>query len=419
MRSTPKAQRLSIGLFGRRNVGKSSLLNALTGQDLAIVSPEAGTTTDPVEKPMELLPLGPVVFIDTAGLDDEGLVGQQRVHKSRLALGRVDIALVVAEGKVWTDHEASLLDEVVRRGIQPVVCFNKIDLGEPDPKLLRHLRSRGVAVVEVSASQGWGIDRLREALFHAMPQDFYESQVLMADLVPPGKVAVLVMPVDSEAPRGRLILPQAQAVRDLLDQRAISVVCQDTELPKALAALREPPALVVTDSQAFAQVSAATPPGVPLTSFSILFARMQADLTELARGTAGLARLRDGDRVLLAEACTHHPTEDDIARVKIPRWLEKKTGAQLGYEFQRGHEFPEDLTPWRAVVHCGGCMANRREMRAKLWRAQQQGVAMTNFGMTIAWSLGILDRALGPFPEALAAYHKAKAEVAATAEVDA
>jgi [FeFe] hydrogenase H-cluster maturation GTPase HydF len=403
MQGTPKGLRLHVGIFGRRNVGKSSLLNALTSQEVSIVSSTAGTTTDPVEKPMELLPLGPVLFIDTAGVDDEGALGEARVARTRKVLDRTDLAVLVAEAGAWGPFEEGLLGEFASRKTPSVVVFNKSDLGTPDPGLMQDLNRRSLHSVHTSLATGAGLADLRHALLDSAPADFFDARPVLADLVGPGELAVLVVPLDKEAPKGRLILPQVQAIRDLLDHDAMALVVKERELRRALERLREPPRLVVTDSQAFLKVAADTPRDVPMTSFSILFSRLQGDLVEQVRGTRAIDGLRPGDRILVAEACTHHPIGEDIARVKIPRWLTQHAGTALEFEYTRGHDFPQDLSPFRLVVHCGNCMGNRREMLTRILRCREQGVPITNFGLTIAYSQGIFERALEPFPAALEA----------------
>jgi [FeFe] hydrogenase H-cluster maturation GTPase HydF len=407
MEATPKGLRLHIGIFGRRNVGKSSLLNALTRQQVSIVSEVAGTTTDPVEKPMELLPIGPVLFIDTAGIDDVGALGELRVERTRRVLDRAEIALLVAGAGEWGEFEEGLLHELQERKVPVIAVFNQADLGQPGPALLRSLDERQVRWVRTVAPHGTGILELREALVQTVPADFLNPPTILGDLVPPGELAVLVVPIDTEAPKGRLIVPQVQSIRDLLDNDAYCLVVKERELREALERLRRPPALVVTDSQAFLKVAADTPQGVPLTSFSILFARYKGDLVEFARGAAAIDRLRSGDRVLIAEACSHHPIGEDIGRVKIPRWLRQYAGGKLEVEHVQGHDLPADLSPYRLVVHCGACMWNRRELLSRVLQCRRAGVPITNYGITIAATLGILDRALGPFPAALAAYREA------------
>lgn len=408
MQSTPKNMRLHIGIFGRRNVGKSSLLNAITRQDVSIVSPQAGTTTDPVEKPMELLPLGPVLFIDTAGIDDEGALGEARVERTRAILDRADVAVLVAEDGRWGRFEEGLLAEFSARRLPALVVLNKCDLGPSGKAEPAPLNPREIPSVRLSATTGLGLPAFRQALLDLAPPDFFAARTILSDLVPAGRAAVLVVPIDKEAPKGRIILPQVQAIRDLLDHGAISVVVQERELAGALAGLKEPPALVVTDSQAFREVASLVPPSIPLTSFSILFSRFQGDLAEQVRGTLAIGRLCAGDHVLVAEACTHHPIGDDIGRVKIPRWLREHTGLPLDFATVQGHDFPQDLSPYALVVHCGSCMGNRREMLSRIFRCRQQGVPITNYGLTIAYSLGIFERALAPFPAALELYRGAR-----------
>jgi [FeFe] hydrogenase H-cluster maturation GTPase HydF len=405
--STPKGMRLHIAFFGRRNVGKSSLLNALTRQQVSIVSPVAGTTTDPVEKPMELLPLGPVLFIDTAGIDDVGELGALRVDKTRQVFDRADVAVLVADACDWGAFEDEILQELLARKTPSVIAFNKCDQGQPEAKLIARLTEQGLRIVHTSAIQGAGVFELRQALLDLAPADFIDSPSILGDLVGAGELAVLVVPIDKEAPKGRLILPQVQAIRDLLDSDASCLVVKERELRNALERLKTAPKLVVTDSQAFLKVAADTPATVPMTSFSILMSRFKGDLLAQVRGTLAVENLRHGDRVLIAEACAHHPIGEDIGRVKIPRWLTLYTGEKLQFEHVQGHDFPADVSPYKLVIHCGACMWNRREMLSRIMRCQQAGVPITNYGLTIAYSLGIFARALGPFPAALAAYRAA------------
>jgi [FeFe] hydrogenase H-cluster maturation GTPase HydF len=406
--NAPKGMRLHIGIYGRRNVGKSSLLNAITRQNVSIVSPLAGTTTDPVEKPMELLPLGPVLFIDTAGIDDTGDIGALRTAKTRKCLERTEIALLVTEGTGWGSFEEELLSEFARYGIATIVVFNKADLAAPDGALCTHLTNQKIPHVAASAATGEGVSAVKELLVRTAPADQFGSAPLVADLVPPGKTAILVVPIDKEAPKGRLILPQVQAIRDLLDNDALCVVCKERELRAAMANLKTPPALVVTDSQAFLKVAADVPDEVPMTGFSILFARFKGDLPLLVKNTLAIEKLKAGDRVLVAESCTHHPITDDIGRVKIPRWLTQYKGFALDFVTYQGHDFPDDLSSYALVIHCGGCMNNRREMISRLMHCTDAGVPMTNYGLTIAYTLGIFERALRPFPEASAALQSVK-----------
>jgi [FeFe] hydrogenase H-cluster maturation GTPase HydF len=409
MQSTPKALRLHIGLFGRRNVGKSSLLNAITRQQVSIVSAVAGTTTDPVEKPMELLPLGPVLFVDTAGVDDEGALGELRMQRTRAILDRVDLGVVVTEAGTWGPFEDGLIAELKRRHVPVVVAVNKIDERPFSEEARSRLLHAGDALVALSALTGEGVGDVRESLLRLAPADHFDSRRIISDLVPAGATAVLVIPIDKEAPKGRIILPQVMAIRDLLDGQSLALVVQDRGLRQALDGLRTPPALVVTDSQAFESVAADVPPDVPMTSFSILMARFHGDLSEQVRGTLAIEQLADGDRVLIAETCTHHPIGDDIGRVKIPKWLRKYSGATLEFAHVQGRDFPADLCPYRLVVHCGNCTGNRREMLSRIHRCREAGVPITNYGLTIAYSLGIFERALAPFPSALEVWLAARA----------
>jgi [FeFe] hydrogenase H-cluster maturation GTPase HydF len=408
-RAAPKGFRLHIGIFGRRNVGKSSLLNAMTRQNVSIVSEVAGTTTDPVEKPMELLPVGPVLFIDTAGIDDSGVLGQMRVQRTRQIFDRTDVGILVAEAGQWGEFEEAVLREFSDRRIPVVVAFNKTDLAPPQQEIEDRLGAAKVACVKTVASRGDGILDLREALIRTAPEEFINAPTILGDLVPAGELAVLVVPIDLEAPKGRLILPQVQAIRDVLDVDAYCMVVKERELRDALDRLKRPPALVVTDSQGFLKVVGDTPPGVPLTSFSILFARFKGDLAEFVRGAMAIDGLRPGDRVLVAESCSHHPIGEDIGRVKIPRWITQYIGGKLEFTHVQGHDFPDDLSPYRLIIHCGACMWNRREMLSRILRCRAAGVPITNYGLTIAYSLGIFERALEPFPAALDIYKAGRA----------
>ncbi len=411
MKTTPKGLRLHIGIFGRRNTGKSSLLNAMTRQEVSIVSPVAGTTTDPVEKPMELLPLGPVLWIDTAGLDDSGALGRQRMEKTRRILDRTDVGILVVDAGRWGDFEEEILRELRERNVPVIVAFNKSDVAPPLAAAQEKLQADNIPFVETVASEGRGALEMREALIGVVPEDFLRPPPLLSDLVPPGEMAVLVVPIDLEAPKGRLILPQVQAIRDLLDGDACCMVVKERELRAALGRLNRPPALVVTDSQAFREVAADTPPEVKMTSFSILMARQKGDLRQFVEGALAIDRLRVGDRVLVAEACTHHPVIDDIGRVKIPRWLQEYVGGELRFDTVQGHDFPDDLSEYKLVIHCGACMWNRREMLTRMARCRRDDVPICNYGVTIAYTFGILERALAPFPAALETFRKAKKAV--------
>lgn len=399
--SALRGDRAHIGILGRRNVGKSSLVNALVRQDVAIVSETPGTTTDPVAKPMELQPVGPVVFIDTAGFDDVGTLGDLRAERTRRMLDRLDLALLVAAADGWGDEERGMLDEMQGRGVPVVVVFNRSDLVPAPAALLDGVRAGGAAAVAASAVTGAGLDELRAAIVAALQTGTgtEAGPPLVRDLVPAGGTAVLVVPVDEEAPVGRLIMPQVQAIRDLLDGDAACLVVKETGLAAALASLREPPDLVVTDSQAFAQVAPLVPSAVRLTGFSVLMARFRGDLRLQAEGALAASRLGPGARVLVAEACTHHPVKDDIGREKIPRWLTAHVGAPLEFTIVQGHDFPADLAEYDLVIHCGGCTLNRREVRTRLELCRRAGVPVTNYGLVIALCHGVLARVLEPFSE--------------------
>lgn len=405
----PRGLRLHIGLFGRRNVGKSSILNRLTRQQVSIVSEEAGTTTDPVEKPMELQPVGPVLFIDTAGVDDVGALGESRIRWTRRIFERADLALLVVEARAqWGNFEEKLFQEFKAREIPVITIFNKNDLGSPDPALRERLKKNGAQTVAIDCLSGDGFKQLREAVVKSVPEEFIKPPPILGDLLPPGELAVLVVPIDKEAPKGRLIMPQVQSIRDLLDHDAFCMVTKENELKASLSRLCRPPALVVTDSQAFLKVTADTPPEVAMTSFSIVFARYKGDLEELVRGAAAIDGLQEGDRILVAESCTHHPIGEDIGRVKIPRWLRRYTGLNLEFIQYQGHDFPEDLASYSLVIHCAGCVTNRREILSRIFVCRQAGVPITNYGVTIAYTLGIIERALSPFPNALEILRQAK-----------
>jgi len=404
----PKSFRLHIGIFGRRNTGKSSILNSLTSQEVSIVSEIAGTTTDPVEKPMELLPLGPVLFIDTAGIDDTGALGEKRIQKTMAVFDRTELGLLITESGEWGDFEETILKELNNRAIPVIVVFNKCDLSQPRNYLTKRFSEENISLIETSAITGSGISDLRQAILNHAPEDFINRPCIVSDLVGPGESAILVVPIDKEAPKGRLILPQVQTIRDLLDNDSFCMVVKERELREAFHRLNKPPKLVVTDSQAFLKVAADTPPEIPLTSFSILFARYQGDLSEMVKGAMAIDRLRTGDKIMIAEACSHHPIGEDIGTVKIPRWLTQYVGGELEFVHHRGHDFPENLSEFKLIIHCGACMWNRREMLSRMMKARIAGVPLTNYGLTIAYSLGIFERALQPFPAALNVYKTAR-----------
>lgn len=398
LNNTPSAERIHIGIFGRRNAGKSSLINALTGQNLAIVSEVEGTTTDPVSKAMELLPLGPVVLIDTAGIDDTGELGMLRVKKSIQVLNKTDIAVLVAEaaaGLVKEDME--LLDHIEKKGIPCVVVFNKIEQVSRDSDIWKLIEEKK-NYIGVSAKSRENIHELKELLGTQL-RDGKPEFPIVGDLIHPMDFVVLVVPIDSAAPKGRLILPQQQVIRDILEYHGVSIVIREHELVTTLKKLGNKVKLVITDSQAFEQVSAETPENILLTSFSILFARYKGHLKTLVQGVSAIDRLEDGDKVLVSEGCTHHRQCDDIGTVKLPKWLREYTGKELDFTFTSGTEFPEDLSSYRLIVHCGGCTLNPREMKYRIAWAGDSGVPITNYGLTIAYINGILKRSLEVFPD--------------------
>ena len=396
------SERVHIGFFGKRNAGKSSVMNAVTGQDLAVVSDVKGTTTDPVYKSMELLPLGPVVMMDTPGIDDEGELGNLRVKKSYQVLNKTDAAVLVIDGTEGVSSEDKALMERIRKKEIPfVVAINKIELSDPaaEETVKTELALKEDQVAAVSAATGEGIFELKERIA-AIAETEESEKYLVRDLLNPSDIAVLVVPIDSAAPKGRLILPQQQTIRDILETGAISVVVKETELKDALKKLGTKPKMVITDSQAFSQVAADTPDDILLTSFSILMARYKGNLEQAVHGVTALDSLEDGDTVLISEGCTHHRQCDDIGTVKIPRWIREYTGGkEIRIETTSGTEFPDDLTKYKLIIHCGGCMLNEREMKYRLSCAADQGVPMTNYGIMIAYVKGILKRSVEVFPD--------------------
>ena len=398
MQNTPRGMRLHIGIFGKRNVGKSSIINILTNQNISIVSDIAGTTTDPVEKSMELLPIGPVLFVDTAGVDDDGALGTQRVQKTLKIIDRTDLAIIVADTSGWGSFENGLYKTFSERKIPVISVINKIDRDSISENHLSEIEKLGLNPVKISAKSGLGISDLKQKIIDTAPEEFLNSPAIVSDLIPSGEVAILVVPIDLEAPKGRLILPQVQTIRDLLDNDSIVMVVKERELKDALGKLNKPPHLVVTDSQAFLKVSADVPRNIKLTSFSILFARFKGDLGEFVKGAIAIDLLKPNDKVLICESCTHHAIGDDIGRVKIPRWLTQYVGGKLEFTHYTGHDFPENIADYKLIIHCGACMTNRREILSRIIKAKQAGVPITNYGLTIAYSLGIFERALEPFP---------------------
>ncbi len=408
MQNTPKGMRLHIGIFGKRNVGKSNILNALTKQNISIVSEIAGTTTDPVEKSMELLPLGPVLFVDTAGVDDEGKLGELRIKKTMQIFDRIDIALIVSDQSGWSSFEKELFEEFTKRNVPIIAVLNKSDISEISTEKADEIKNLNPDIVVTSAKTGFGIDKLKQKLIEKAPEEFINSPSIASDLIPPGELAVLVVPIDLEAPKGRLILPQVQTIRDLLDNDSMVMVVKERELREALNRLNKPPHIVITDSQAFLKVAADVPKNVKLTSFSILFARFKGELNEFVKGAMAIENLKPGDRVLICESCTHHAIGDDIGRVKIPRWLTQYVGGKMEFVHYAGHDFPEDIAEYSLIIHCGACMTNRKEILSRIMKAKQANVPITNYGLSIAYSLGIFERALEAFPMAKQIYDENK-----------
>lgn len=408
MNTTPIANRISIALFGKRNAGKSSLINAVTGQQLAVTSEVAGTTTDPVYKTMELLPLGPVVITDTAGLDDDSELGSLRTEKTYEVLRKTQLAiLVISAAEGISDFERQFAKTLRQREIPAVGVINKIDLQPVSAGQLADCSQElGMPFTAVSATGGTGIEALKELLGRQKLADDSELS-LVGGLVPPGSMAVLVTPIDKAAPKGRLILPQQQTIRDILECDASAVITKEHELRQTLNSLAVKPSIVITDSQAFLKVAADTPEDIPMTSFSILFARQKGDLAEMVRGLKRIETLKTRDSVLIAEGCTHHRQSDDIGRVKIPRWIRQITGADIQFEWASGATYPRDVEKYAVIIHCGGCMLNSREMRYRVQFARERGVYITNYGMLIAYVQGILERALQPFPAAALALEEA------------
>ena len=410
---TPKGLRLHIGLFGRRNAGKSSLINALTNQNIAIVSDVAGTTTDPVEKACELAPIGPVVFIDTAGIDDVGELGILRTERSLSVLGWMDVALIVCDAAGLTDYETGLILRVRENATPCVVVVNKSDTVDTETlqNTLEDIAKLGFKGIVTSAVSKTGIDDLRQAIVSIVTAKVEPDQPLMGDLVRPGDTVMLVTPIDTGAPKGRLILPQVQAIREILDSDAKCLVVRENRVSEAVA--QEKIAFVVTDSQVVERVCRDVPKEIPVTTFSIQMAYSKSDLIEMARGAAMLEFLKPGDKVMICETCSHHPQPDDIGRKKLPRWLEKKVGGPLDIEVVVGKDFPVDLTPYKIILQCGGCVVTRRHMLSRVAAARAQGVSMTNYGVAISYLQGVLPRALELHPEAKKAYDQARATLLA------
>jgi [FeFe] hydrogenase H-cluster maturation GTPase HydF len=399
LNATPSSERVHIGIFGKRNAGKSSLINAITGQNLAIVSEAKGTTTDPVYKAMELLPLGPVMIIDTPGIDDEGVLGSLRIQKAYQVLNKTDIALVIIDAAVGPSAEdLRLIKRINAKKIPLLIVINKCETINEDKKTAYQALLPNGKLLFVSAEQQLNIFELKEAIAQTVPADENKAQIV-ADLLSPSDFVVLVVPIDSAAPKGRLILPQQQTIRDILEADAAAIVVKENELTNTLQNLGKRPKLVITDSQVFKKVAAETPADILLTSFSILFARYKGNLQTAVQGVTALENLEDGDKILVGEGCTHHRQCDDIGTVKLPRWIKEYTGKNPEFIFTSGTEFPLDLSPYKMIIHCGSCMLNEREMQYRIKCAADQNIPFTNYGITIAYINGILKRTVEPFPQ--------------------
>lgn len=410
MEKAPKSMRLQIAILGRTNVGKSSFLNMIAGQDVAVTSPVPGTTTDVVEKSIELLPVGPVVFLDTAGIDDKSELGEKRIQRTMNILDRADIAVVITEPGHWSDFEDKMLEILKDKNIPFFIVVNKIDIFQPDNEFLEHISTvSNSKMMTASSLPGIGFEltdkyknEFKALVKQITPDHIMNELPLAGDLVPPGGLAVLIVPIDLQAPKGRLILPQVQVIRDMLDNDAVSVVVKEREYVHALSLLSRKPDIVICDSQVVNKMVADTPPEINCTTFSILFSRYKGDLVEEVRGVAAVENLQPGDKVLIAEACSHHPLQDDIGRVKIPRWLRQYIGTDIIIGHSAGRDYPDNLSDYKVVVHCGGCMLTRREKLNRIEKAKVAGIPITNYGLLISYVQGVLPRVLSPFPAALA-----------------
>ncbi len=406
MQTTPKSLRIHIGIFGRTNVGKSSFLNMIAGQDVAITSSVPGTTTDVVEKSMELLPVGPVVFLDTAGVDDTSELGVLRIKKTSAAMDRSEVVVVVTEPQVWGAFETQIADEANAKKLPVIVVVNKVDTDEVSKVWLDIVKKTTDRIIMCSSVDSTNrekyLSRFKAELMSALPEERLTDPALISDLIQPGGLAVLIVPIDLQAPKGRLILPQVQTIRDALDCDALSLVVKEREYSHVYSMLNKKPDLVICDSQIVMKMVADTPLDVPCTTFSILFSRYKGDLIEEVKGAAIIDKLRNGDKVLIAEACSHHAAEDDIGRVKIPRWLRQYTGIDLNVDIASGRDYPENLSEYKLVIHCGACMLTRKEKLVRIQKAREAGVAVTNYGIAISLLQGVLKRVLTPFPAALA-----------------
>lgn len=414
MLKTPKALRLQIGIIGRTNVGKSSLLNMITQQDVSIVSPTAGTTTDIVEKQMELLPIGPVNILDTGGIDDKSVLGEKRIERTLKILDRADIIILVIEPNTWTEYEENIVKEIKQHDIELIIVINKADLIEPSNEFINLLQNYSTEVIKVSAidisNRDKYINLIKYSILNCLPSEFIKTMPLIGDLIKPNGLAILIVPIDKEAPKGRLILPQVQVIRDILDHNATAIVVKETEYQKTLELIckSQTPDIVVCDSQVVHKMIAETPENIKCTTFSILFARNKGNLEIESAGAVFIDKLEDNDKILIAEACSHHPIEDDIGRVKIPNWLRHFTGKNLIFETAAGRDFPQNLKEYKLIIHCGGCMLTRKEKLNRIQKAIQAGVPITNYGIAISYAKRVLERVLSPFPEALTAFQQSR-----------
>lgn len=404
MQNTPKGLRIQIGIYGRRNVGKSSVLNAITKQQVSIVSNIAGTTTDPVEKAMEILPLGPVLFIDTAGIDDVGQLGKIRIEKTKKTFERTDLAIIVIEANFWGEYEEKIFNELKTINIPIIIVLNKIDILQVSPEIIENIKQKNINYVFFSAINLKGIDELRQAILDTSPSHLLNNTVILGDLISSGEIVIHVIPIDNEAPKGRLLLPQHLAIRDTLDHDAIAIVIKESQLANTLDSLKSKPKLVVTDSSMFSYVKTIVPKDILLTGYSILFARMKGDLITLVKNTLTIDRLKPGDKILISEACTHHPIGEDIGRVKVPNSLQKYLGFSLKVDIVQGNTYPQNLSEYKLVIQCGSCMFNRKEMLNRILNCQKLNVPITNYGLVFAYVNNIFDRALEPFNDAFNVY---------------
>lgn len=414
MEKTPKSLRLQIGIFGRTNVGKSSFLNMIAGQDVAITSPMPGTTTDVVEKTMELLPVGPVVFLDTGGLDDDSALGARRVDRTRKVFDRADVSILITEADQWTSYEADVVYEVEKRKSPLILIINKSDLRSPSRDFLTKLHQITPRVIVCTSTdrnqRDESVNLLKQYLLEVCPEDYLAAPALLGDIMPRGGLAILIIPIDFEAPKGRIILPQVQAIRDALDHDSMTLVVKESEYKSALSRLKTPPDLVVCDSQVVDRMVAETPSGVKCTTFSILFSRLKGDIVEMTKGALAIPALQANDKVLISESCSHHAVDDDIGRVKIPNWLKKYLGHGVGIKVVAGRDFPDDLEDYKLIIQCGSCMLTRRETLARIQKAKQKSVPITNYGLCISFLKGVLARVIEPFPEALEVYQSTSSD---------